>query len=360
MTANPPGIEPPRIVSWNVTHRCPLRCAHCYSNSGEVRLAHELDTEEGKALLGQIAGAGTGIVVLSGGEPLVREDIFDLAVHGTRLGLRMAMGTSGIGITDPVAGRIRDAGIRKVAISLDSLRPAVHDRFRRVPGAFHRAVMSIPLLQDHGVPVQLNVTVTRENYDEIPAILRFGKEAGVEDIQLFFLVPTGRGSTVGDISPSAYEEMIRNVLLLSAEEGISIRPTCAPQFVRIAKELGISRPEWGQGCIAGRRYCRVDPAGEVTPCPYLPVSLGTCTATPFREIWYHSPVLALLRDSSRLEGKCGRCEYAGICGGCRARAYGLSRLVPNLCGDLDTPDPLPGNYLAEEPWCLYQPGEGRA
>ncbi len=355
-----PPVQPPRIISWNVTYRCPLRCAHCYNNSGEPRLRSELGTAEAREILRQLAGAGTGIVVLSGGEPLLRGDIFELARYGTDLGLRMAMGTSGVFITDEVAGRLRESGIRKAAISLDSLRPEVHDRFRGYRGGFDHAVAGISLLQDHGVPVQLNVTVTRESYGEITEIIRFGKKSGIRDIHLFFLVPTGRGSTITDISPEQYEAMIHDVLILSADEGVVVRPTCAPQFMRIASELGMSREEWKRGCIAGRSYCRVDPAGEVTPCPYLPVSLGNCTKTPFREIWEHSAILGMLRDTSRLEGKCGRCEYAGICGGCRARAYGLSRLAPNICGDLDRPGSLSGNLMAEEPWCPYQPVEGAA
>ena len=151
--------------------------------------------------------------------------------------------------------------------------------------------------------------------------------------------------------------MIRDILILSADEEILVRPTCAPQFMRIAFELGLFRKEWNRGCIAGRSYCRIDPAGEVTPCPYLPVSIGNSTKTPFGEIWEHSAILGMLRDDSQLEGKCGRCEYAGVCGGCRARAYGLSRLAPNICGDLDRHGDQLGNMKAEEPWCPYQPGE---
>jgi len=352
------STRPPHIVSWNVTFRCALRCVHCYSNAGEPHLHSELTTAEGRELLRQLAGAGVNIIILSGGEPLLREDIFELARYGTSLGLRMAMGTSGIYITDSVAGDLRDSGIRKVAISLDSLRPAVHDRFRGYRGGFVRAVKGISFLQDHKIPVQLNVTVTHENYEEIPKIIHFGKEYGIRDIHLFFLVPTGRGSTITDISPEHYEKMIRDVLIFSADEGILVRPTCAPQFMRIASQLGISRQEWKRGCIAGRSYCRIDPAGEVTPCPYLPVSLGNSLKIPFGEIWENSAILTMLRDTSQLEGKCGRCEYAGVCGGCRARAYGLSRLVPNICGDLDRSGDLKGNIMAEEPWCPYQPTEG--
>jgi AdoMet-dependent heme synthase len=351
-----PPPQPPHIVSWNVTGRCLLRCLHCYSNAGDRSIPHELDTAEGKSLLSQLADVETGIVVLSGGEPLLREDIFDLARFGTGLGLRMAMGTSGVCVTDDIAQKIRESGIRKVAVSLDSTNPSLHDRFRGYNGAFDATVRGISCLKDEGLPVQLNVTVTRDNYNEIPGIIRFGKELAITDIHLFFLVPTGRGSMISDISPDMYEQMIREALILSADEGITVRPTCAPQFMRIAREIGLSRKEWKRGCIAGRSYCRVDPSGEVTPCPYLPVALGNITRTPFREIWEKSPLLGLLRNTSRLEGKCGRCEYAGVCGGCRARAYGLSRLVPNICGDLDDPgNRLPGNMMGEEPWCPYQP-----
>lgn len=334
-----------------------LRCPHCYINAG-AQPRGELTTAEGRDLLQQVADAGTTILILSGGEPLLREDIFDLARFGTRIGLRMAMGTSGVCISDSVAAAIHDSGIRKVAISLDSVHPEKHDRFRGYPGAFDKAVQGIEHCRNHQVPVQLNIMVYRDNYGEIRDIIHFGKNRDIQDIQLFFLVPTGRGSTISDITPDMYEQMVREVLILSADEGLTIRPTCAPQFMRIARELGIVRKEWKRGCIAGRSYCRIDPTGEVTPCPYLPVTVGNIRETAFRELWEHSEILAMLRDTSLLEGKCGRCEYAELCGGCRARAYGISRLRPYVCGDLDRPGKLTGNILAEEPWCPYQPEGG--
>ncbi len=352
-----PPHQPPHIVSWNVTCQCLLRCLHCYGNAGNRSIPHELNMAEGKSLLSQLSDAGTRIVVLSGGEPLLRKDIFDLARFGTGIGLRMAMGTSGVCVTDDIAQKIRESGIRKVAVSLDSTNPSVHDQFRGCDGAFDNTVRGISCLKDEGIPVQLNVTVTRDNDHEIPGIIRFGKELAIRDIHLFFLVPTGRGSMISDISPDMYEQMIREALILSTNEGITVRPTCAPQFMRIAREIGLSRKEWKRGCIAGRSYCRVDSAGAVTPCPYLPVEIGNCTHTPFREIWENSPLLEMLRDNNRLEGKCGRCEYVGVCGGCRARAYSLSRLVPSICGDMDCPGSLTGNIMAEEPWCPYQPSE---
>ncbi len=195
------GGEPPRIISWNVTFRCPLRCAHCYLDAGEREDPAELDTAEGMALIDRISEIGRPILVLSGGEPLMRPDIFDLAGHATECGLRVAMGTSGVSITGDVAEQMRDAGIRKVAISIDSADPDVHDTFRGVKGAFSRAIDAVRAVTDQGIPVQIHMAVRTPDPDEIDSIVRLGSELGIRDYQFFFLVPTGRGSELDDIAP---------------------------------------------------------------------------------------------------------------------------------------------------------------
>jgi len=350
-----PALQPPHIVTWNVTSRCPLHCPHCYLDAGEDGRRAEVGTAGAREILRQVAGAGTSILVLSGGEPLFRKDIFGIAAYGRDLGLRMALATSGVLITGSVASKIRSAGIKKVAVSLDSAEPARHDMFRVLEGAWERSVRSIGICRDYGIPVQLNVTMTPENRGEIADILRLAQGLGVRDIQLFFLVPAGRGVGLHDLSPQEYEAMIREALTISEREGISLRPTCAPQFMRIAREMGIHREGWYRGCIAGRRYLRICPDGEVTPCPYLPVSLGNVLSTPLSRIWEGSEVLRLLRDDEKLEGKCGICRYRGVCGGCRARAYGVTTGSPGGCSDLHPPGQLAGNLMAEEPMCPYNP-----
>jgi len=348
-------MQPPRIISWNVTSRCLLRCPHCYIDAAPAPQAPEAGTGAGMEIVRQVADAGTGILVLSGGEPLLREDIFRIASFGDRSGLRMALATSGIPLTGEVADNLASSGIRKVAISLDSVIPENHDRFRGLGGAWAGALRGIGHCRDYDIPVQLNVTVTPDNRHEIVPILRFAKSLGIGDVHLFFLVPTGRGQALGDLTPGAYEAIIREALRLPAGGQMVVRPTCAPQYMRIAEEEGLRRKEWQRGCIAGRSYLRISPAGEVTPCPYLPVSLGNVLATPLADIWEGSGILGLLRDDDRLQGKCGACEYRGICGGCRARAYGSTTRSGWGCADLHPPGALRGNLMAEEPMCPYIP-----
>ena len=329
----------PNIISWNVTSRCPLACTHCYIDADGCGSPDDLDTAEGFALIDQIAAVNRPILILSGGEPLLRPDIFDLARHATRRGLAVAMGTSGVLITDAAAERIKDAGIRKVAVSIDSTDPKIHDAFRGVSGAWRRAVDGIHALRRADIPVQINTVINESDVDDIDKIIAFGKGFGIRDYQFFFLVPTGRGERLATAPPEAHEAAIERILAY-AQPGFSVRPTCAPQFVRVAARLGLDPSWWGRGCIAGTGYCRITPAGDVTPCPYLPVSVGNVRQEPFGDIWYGSDILVALRDPDRLSGRCGRCEYRRACGGCRARAYGEV-----------------GDILAEDPCCPYVPGE---
>ncbi|MDN7023798.1 radical SAM protein [Methanoculleus sp. FWC-SCC1] len=338
----------PALISWNVTSRCNLRCAHCYLDAGGGGEGTELTSAEAKTLLDQVAGTGSPVVILSGGEPLLREDLCDIAAYGTSRGLRMALGTNGTLIDDRTAVRLAEAGVRKAAVSLDSADPEKHDRFRGVSGAWRRAVQGIEACKNAGIGLQIHTTVTLQNHRELDAIAALGEDLGVHDFQFFFLVPTGRGKELVDISPEMYEALIREILRLRKDRDLAIRPTCAPQYVRIAAEMGLSVQDGERGCIAGIRYCRIDPKGEVTPCPYLPLSLGNVRETAFGEIWDGSEVLRNLRTGDALAGKCGRCEYRSGCGGCRARAYGLTEECRGAGGD----------YLAEDPWCLYRPGGG--
>jgi radical SAM protein with 4Fe4S-binding SPASM domain len=345
--------EVPRIISWNLTARCMLKCPHCYISAGDPQ-AGELTTEQAKEVIRSIVSLSRPVVILSGGEPTLREDIFEIIRFGTGKGLRMVMGSCGYLVDEAMAGDLLKAGLKKIAISLDSRTPEVHNRFRGVEGAWEKAVEALRRSVRAGLGVQIHTTVTWDNYREVPDIIAFGRELGVTDFQVFFLVPTGRGVTLSDVTPEMYETMIREVLAISAS-GLSIRPTCAPQFMRIAHGMGLSLERWGRGCIAGKSYCRITPTGEVTPCPYLPISCGNILATPFEELWYGSRVLHDLRDPGKLRGKCGRCEYKILCGGCRARAYGIGGPgghVPRSPGNEQD------HYLDEEPWCPYTPSTG--
>lgn len=348
------SVPQPALISWNVTFRCPLRCPHCYIDAGDGGNRAELGTPDAMKVIDQIAALGTRVLILSGGEPLLRDDIFALAAYAGECGLRVSMGTSGILINDEVAARMKEAGIRRAAISLDSAEPLMHDRFRGLPGAWERAVEGIRACLRHGVGVQVNITVLRENYRQIGEIIALAETLGVTEFQLFFLVPTGRGTEMDDITPALYETIIRDVMDKTVSGRVTVRPTCAPQYTRIRAELGMEQAAF-PGCLAGKQYLRIFPDGDVTPCPYLPLAIGNVTETPLARIWRDSPVLAELRNPDQLEGKCGACGFRHVCGGCRARAYGLHRTAGNTCGRLDTPGERAGNYLAEEPWCPYTP-----
>lgn len=348
----------PRLISWNTTFACNLRCPHCYLDAGEVKRGSELSTLEGKKLIDQITEVSKPLLIFSGGEPLLRKDIFELAQYATKKGLKTAIGTNGTLISPSIAERLLSSGVKVVAISIDSTLPERHDGFRGVKGSWAHAMTGIELCIRNGIDVQVNTTVTQQNFHEIDKILDLAEEIGARSFHLFFLVPTGRGVIINDISAEKYESMIEAILdKITDTPSIKVRPVCAPQFLRIATQKGMDLKTWGYGCLAGRTYCRIYPTGEVTPCPYLPINLGNIRKTDFKDIWLQAPVFNALRDHSNLIGKCGRCEFRELCGGCRARAYGLKDSV-NICGGLRQPEELQSDYLAEDPWCLYQPVEG--
>ena len=345
----------PVVMSWNVTRECNMKCSHCYINATEKKLGNELTTQEGKNLIDQICQVSKPLLVLSGGEPLLRSDIYELIRYGTSKGLKMGLGSNGSLIDDSVAAKLKAAGIATVSISLDSNIAAQHDEFRGVAGAWQKAVDACKALRKNNVLVQVNTTLTHENYNQIDDIMSLAEDIGVENFHLFFLVPTGRGTKLTDISPQKYEDMITKTFAKVANHRLNVRPSCAPQFMRIAKGMGLDMRQWVRGCMAAMYYCRVYPNGDITPCPYLPIKLGNIREQSFKDIWFNSKVFKALRDPNCLKGKCGKCEYRTLCGGCRARAYGLSSDFIDYCGDLHEPSDLKSDYLAEDPWCVYQP-----
>ena len=345
----------PLVLSWNVTLKCNLKCAHCYINAKETKLPDELNTDGAKMLLHQIIEVSRPLLILSGGEPLLRKDIYEIIRYGADRGLRMGMGSNGVLIDDEVARRLEDAGMGTVAISLDSTIPERHDEFRGVKGCWEHAVNAIKALKKSRIQVQVNSTVTQQNYDEVDDIMALAEDLCVENFHLFFLVPTGRGTDIQDITPQMYEDMIKSTLAKTTKYRLNVKPSCAPQFMRVAKEQGVNMSRWVRGCMAGLYYCRIYPSGEVTPCPYMPLNLGNIRERSFRDIWFNSEVFKALRDFERLKGKCGVCEYRDVCGGCRARAYGVTTDLMDFCGALHKPTESRGDYLAEDPWCIYQP-----
>jgi radical SAM protein with 4Fe4S-binding SPASM domain len=331
-------MEPrPSLISWNLTRLCNLRCPHCYLSAGR-KGEDELTTAECLALLEEMAGLGTEMLILTGGEPLLRKDVYDLARAAADLGLWVVMGTNGVLLDERVAAKVVECGVKGVGISIDSLDPEKHDGFRGGPGSWACSVRALEIARAGGLEVLVQTTVMDMNRDEIPRLIDFAREKGAWSFNLYFLVQTGRGQLMNDLSAADTEELLTG--LARAQESYKpmlVRSKCAPQFKRIAYEEGLAGLESG-GCMAGTQYCRVTPGGDVTPCPYMTVVAGNVREHSFSEIWRGSPLLAALRDPERLKGRCGACEYRELCGGCRCRAYaGL------------------GDVLAEDPACPHQP-----
>ncbi len=344
------GAAPPFLVALNLTRRCNLRCAHCYLDAGVRRDGDpaELSTEEVEDLLDQIAALGDEtMIVLTGGEPLLRPDLVEIAGHAAGLGLMVVVGTNGVLLTERRVAALMQAGVAAVGISLDSLDPRHHDAFRGLPGAFDRTLAGIEACRRAGLTFQLHFAVTDDNAEELETMIGFAREVGAAVLNLFFLVCTGRGEKVTNISAATYDRVLKRAVEAARDEPeMLVRVRCAPHFKRLAMEAEPPLPitladgyEAG-GCLAGTRYCRVTPAGEITPCPYMEISAGSVRISDFTAIWNEAPLFHRLR-APRLEGRCGACEYARLCGGCRARPLARS-----------------GTLMGEDFLCSYQPQGG--
>ena len=327
----------PSLVSWNITRQCNLTCAHCYRDARERADPQELTTAEGVTLIGEVAEAGFRVLILSGGEPLMRGDLCDLIAAAKERGLRPVLGSNGTLITESAAGKLREVGLARAGISLDSADREYHNALRGSPTAWQEAVAGMKACRAVGLPFQINTTVTRQNQDQVLAITDAAIELGAVGHHVFFLVPTGRGKDIADdmVQAALYEKLLEALLLKQKDVSIEIKPTCAPQFVRIAERVGV-QTRFSMGCLAARTYCVITPTGEVQPCPYLPVAAGNVHDESFASIWKNSEVLKSFRGKP-LEGHCGTCRWGQRCFGCRARAYWASG----------------GNYMAEDPWCMF-------
>ena len=295
-----------KIVSWNTTNNCNMYCAHCYRDAG-CKAEDELSTEEAKKRLREIAKAGFKIMIFSGGEPLTRPDIVELVKYASDLGLFPVFGTNGTLITLEMAKVLKEAGARGMGISLDSLDKEKHDKFRAFPGGWDGAVQGMKNCREVGLPFQIHTTVMDWNQQELEAMTDFAVEIGAKAHHFFFLVPTGRAATIEEESLRAeqYEDVLTRIMKKQQEVDIELKPTCAPQFLRIADQLGI-KTRFHRGCLAGLSYCIISPRGKVQPCAYLNMELGDVHDTPFDEIWNNSEVLKKLRTL----------EYSGGCGSC--------------------------------------------
>ncbi|MBF0235993.1 MAG: heme b synthase [Desulfamplus sp.] len=340
-----------RLVAWETTRRCNLSCVHCRAAAEDHVYENELDTAAAMTLMDQIRDAGQPIVILTGGEPLLREDIFDIAAYGTKIGLRMVMAPNGTMITPENAIKMRESGIKRISISLDGSTKESHDKFRGVDGAFEGALNGIGFAKDAGLEFQINTTITKKNLEEIPKILALAESLGAVAHHIFLLVPTGRGKYIVDqeIDAKEYEKTLNWFYDQRDKTTLQLKATCAPHYYRIlrqrAKDEGkkVTFESHGldavtRGCLAGTGFCFISHIGEVQTCGFLDVKCGDITKSTFKEVWQDSEVFRNLRNFNSLDGKCGICEYRKVCGGCRARAYEATE-----------------NYMAEEPLCTYIP-----
>lgn len=327
----------PSLISWNLTRKCNLKCPHCYLDAGGEEV-DELSTEECHALIEEFQALGTEMLILTGGEPLLRRDIYDVARHASDSGMWVVMGTNGVLVNDHVAGKMVECGVKGVGISIDSVHAEKHNSFRGGPNAWELSVRALDICRRHGLEVLVQSTVTSMNIDEIQDLITFAKARGAWSFNLYFLVQTGRGEEMNGLSADETDSILRDLAAAQAENRpMLIRAKCAPQFKQIAFEMGLGGLESG-GCMAATEYCRIMPNGDVTPCPYMTVVAGNVRDAGFAAVWNQSDVFADLRDTSRLKGKCGVCEFKEMCGGCRCRAFAAF-----------------GDYLREDPACAYEP-----
>ncbi len=350
-------FDRPYVISWNLTYRCNLACEHCYLDAGgrpqvlDEAFADrsELSTEDCLRVVDQIAAfAPECLLILTGGEPLLRRDILEIVRHAAGRGLWVVVGTNGVRITENLARRLQEEGARGLALSLDALDPARHDRFRRVRGAWQNTVDGARILRRQGLPFLVQTTVGRHNVGELEAIARFACEelqAGVWN--LYFLVPSGRGQFVSDLTSQEYDAVLAVLYRVQQRHAgrMLVNAKCAPHYVR---ELFARDPEspllrtyagGAGGCPAGTHYMGIRPNGDVTPCPYLPQFAGNLRERSLAELWHRSELFRTIRRRTGLGGRCGACELRSACGGCRARAWAMT-----------------GDLLAEDPLCTHEPG----
>ncbi|MBF0573763.1 MAG: heme b synthase [Desulfamplus sp.] len=340
-----------RLVAWETTRRCNLSCVHCRAAAENHIYENELNTQSAMTLMDQIREVGQPIIILTGGEPLLRPDIFEIAEYGTKIGLRMVMAPNGTMITQEVAKKMKESGIKRISVSLDGSTKESHDKFRGVDGAFEGALNGIRLAKEAGIEFQINTTITKTNLDEIPKILSLAESLGAAAHHIFLLVPTGRGKYIVDqaIDAAEYEKTLNWFYDQRETTSLQLKATCAPHYYRILRQRAnaegkkVTFESHGldavtRGCLAGTGFCFISHIGEVQTCGFLDVKCGDITKSTFKDVWENSEIFNKLRVFNALDGKCGICEYRKVCGGCRARAYEAT-----------------GNYMAEEPLCTYIP-----
>lgn len=369
----------PYVVSWNLTYRCNLACEHCYLDAGGAPMVRneqfadrsELTTEECFKVIDELAAfAPECVTILTGGEPLLRRDILEIIRHAAALGLWVVVGTNGVKVTENLAGLLAGAGVRGLSLSLDAVDPDRHDRFRQVRGAWRNTVEGAEILNRVGLPFIVQTTAGSHNLGELEALADLAYDRlGAKVWNLYFLVPTGRGQFVSDITPAQYDEVLSSLFRIQKkyDQRMLVNAKCAPHSIKTVLEeeraandihaghgaddrdgppQGTTHPPsirtyagGAGGCPAGTHYMGIRPNGDVTPCPYLPLFAGNLRTSRLNDLWASSELFAGIRRRASLGGRCGECEMNGHCGGCRARAYGMT-----------------GDVMAEDPLCTHTPG----
>jgi radical SAM protein with 4Fe4S-binding SPASM domain len=371
------GFTRPYVVSWNLTYRCNLACEHCYLDAGgapQVATENfadrsELGTEECFAVIDELAAfAPECLTILTGGEPLLRRDILAIVRRAAERDLWVVVGTNGVRITGNLATRLAEAGARGLSLSLDALDPDRHDQFRRVRGAWQNTVEGAEILNRTGLPFIVQTTAGSHNLAELDAIAEFAHDRLAAKVwNLYFLVPTGRGQFVSDMTPAQYDDVLAALYRIQRkyDRRMLVNAKCAPHYIKTVLEHGgapsdpirtdgdaaLRKPSWSGvspirtysggagGCPAGTHYMGIRPNGDVTPCPYLPVFAGNLHSARLADLWTSSDLFTGIRRRTSLGGRCGACEMNAHCGGCRARAYGMT-----------------GDLMAEDPLCTHTPG----
>jgi radical SAM protein with 4Fe4S-binding SPASM domain len=344
--ANRPDHGPeaiPHVVAWNLTRRCNLACAHCYISAGSWQAADdELSTAECRRIVDEVVEASPApMLILSGGEPLVRGDLEEISAYATEQGATVVIGTNGTHLTDDRIASLTDGGVQGFAVSIDSLDGRYHDRFRHGQGALADTLAATGRLRSREVDFIVQTTVTRGNREEIEEIGAWAAERCAVAFNVYFIVATGRAEGMRGLSPAENDDVLSLLVALEEEYRgqMMVRAKCQPQIMRHAYESDHDSPllNYATRCPCGVQYCRITPEGKVTPCPYSTVVAGDLRSQSFGEVWRESTVFRQLREG-RLAGKCGRCRYRVICGGCRARAHAES-----------------GDLLAADESCVYEP-----
>ena len=348
--------HPPRLIAWELTRTCRLNCRHCRASAENKHYDNELTTGQCFRLLDNIAAFSKPIIILTGGEPMLRADLYDIAAHGSSLGLRMVLATCGTLINDGSIRKIIDSGIQCISFSLDGATADSHDGFRRVSGAFDTVIAAAAATRRNGLPFQINTTIAQHNLDELPRLLELSQELGAITFNPFLLVPTGRGKDLADqeLSAQQYERTLQWLADHRVNSGIELRVTCAPHYQRIIRQSSDEQScdsrsdcpgpkeshSYASGCMGGKTFAFISHVGCVQLCGFLDLAAGDLRQNDFdfADIWKNSELFRQVRDVNSYRGKCGYCEYRRLCGGCRARAYALT-----------------GDHLDSEPFCIYQP-----